>query len=183
MKVQFNVIGLENIPHNSNYTIFCNHRGLYDPMAVITFIDDNLAFAMKQSLSENPLTGSIAAATGSKFLMRNPKDDLKVIIEMIDEAKNGQNFLIFPEGTRNEADELLEFKAGAFKVPQKSGCDILPVAISGSEYIFDKKGKQQEIVISFLPIIKYDSFKDIKTSQLSKQVREIIQKEYKKISS
>ena len=59
----------------------------------------------------------------------------------------------------------------------------MPVAISGSEYIFDKKGKQQEIVISFLPIIKYDSFKDIKTSQLSKQVREIIQKEYKKISS
>ena len=135
---------------------------------------------MKEELSNNVLTCNVAKITGSKFLKRNPRDDLKIVLEMIEETKQGKTFVIFPEGTRNTSDELLEFKAGAFKVPQKAKVDILPAVVYKTENVFDKDTKDKGITIEFLPVIKYDDFKALKTNELSDMVRTQIQTEYKK---
>lgn len=52
--------------------------------------------------------------------------------------------MIFPEGTRNKGDELLPFKDGAFKIAQKAGCLIIPVAICGTDNVW-----KQINIISF----------------------------------
>ena len=46
---------------------------------------------------------------------------------------------IFPEGTRNKTPEegLLPFKEGALKIAEKSGCPIIPVAISNTANLFE----------------------------------------------
>jgi len=48
---------------------------------------------------------------------------------------------IFPEGTRNKnADQpasLLPFKDGSFKIAQKTGCPIIPMAMTGTDDIFE----------------------------------------------
>jgi 1-acyl-sn-glycerol-3-phosphate acyltransferase len=53
--------------------------------------------------------------------------------------KNGISIFIFPEGTRNKHEEplLLPFKEGSFKMAEKSGCPIVPVALTNTREIFE----------------------------------------------
>ncbi len=55
--------------------------------------------------------------------------------------KRGVSIWIFPEGTRNRGDnilELLPFKEGSLKIAEKSGCPVVPVAITGTAEVFEK---------------------------------------------
>jgi len=56
--------------------------------------------------------------------------------------RNGASVLIFPEGTRSEDGVVGEFKKGGFLLAVKSGCDIVPVAISGSRDIVPKGSRK-----------------------------------------
>lgn len=171
------VSGKENIPKD-DFITYSNHRGFYDPVVIFSLLNTELSFVMKQDLQNNSVLKDIADLTNSKFLFRNPKDDLKTIIDMCKEAQEGKNYLIFPEGTRNTKDKLLEFKAGSFKIPQKSKCDIYPVVLYNTEIVLDKDSNFNKIFISFLPPIRYNEYKDMKTTQIAKYVEEKIQTEY-----
>lgn len=64
------------------------------------------------------------------------KQGLKTILTAIDQVKSGISICIFPEGTRNrdreDATMLLPFKDGSFKIAQKTGCPIIPMALTGT---------------------------------------------------
>jgi 1-acyl-sn-glycerol-3-phosphate acyltransferase len=64
-----------------------------------------------------------------------------VILEAIERVKSGISICIFPEGTRNKNQEdplsLLPFKEGSFKIATKTGCRIVPMAITGSADVFE----------------------------------------------
>ena len=57
------------------------------------------------------------------------------------QLKSGISICIFPEGTRNrdreDATTLLPFKDGSFKIAQKTGCPIIPMALTGTADIFE----------------------------------------------
>ena len=68
------------------------------------------------------------------------KAGLKTILTAIDYIKKGISIWIFPEGTRNKSEEeMLPFKEGSLKIAEKSGCPIIPVAISHSADIFERQ--------------------------------------------
>jgi 1-acyl-sn-glycerol-3-phosphate acyltransferase len=68
------------------------------------------------------------------------KRGLKTILDAIEKVKNGISIVIFPEGTRNRQSDptsLLPFRDGSFKIAQKAGCPIVPIAIIGTEKAFE----------------------------------------------
>ena len=76
------------------------------------------------------------------FLDRNDlKQGLKVILTAIAQVNSGISICIFPEGTRNKDQEhpnsLLPFKEGSFKIAQKTGCPIIPMALTGTADVFE----------------------------------------------
>ena len=77
------------------------------------------------------------------FLDRdNLKQNLKVIIEAIQEIKRGISFWIYPEGTRTKGEseeDMLPFKKGSFKLAEKTGCKIIPVAMINTRKIFEEQ--------------------------------------------
>ena len=71
----------------------------------------------------------------------------------IDNIKNGISMCIFPEGTRNKTEDLmLPFKEGSFKMAEKTGCLIVPMAISGSADILEAhfpKVKPVHVIVEY----------------------------------
>ena len=79
--------------------------------------------------------------------------------------KEGNSFLIHPEGTRTRDGHLGAFKDGAAKMALESGLTIIPVAISGGYEIwsYDKTlpqtkdastGKKRRLTITFCPEVQ-----------------------------
>ena len=81
------------------------------------------------------------------------KQGLKTILTGIEKIKSGISICIFPEGTRNkEKDTFLPFHGGSFKLAEKSGCPIIPIAINNAADIFEDhapKIKKTHVVIEY----------------------------------
>ena len=83
----------------------------------------------------------------------------------IDFIKEGNFFLIHPEGTRTRDGKLGAFKDGAAKIAIETGLTIIPVAIEGGYEIwpYDRKlpetrdkdtGRKKTLTITFCPEVK-----------------------------
>ena len=89
------------------------------------------------------------------FLDReNAKEGLKTILKAIEYVKNGISIFIFPEGTRNNGEELslLPFKDGAFKIATKTGCPIVTVSLNNTADILENhfpRIKKTHVVIEY----------------------------------
>ena len=187
LKVDIKVEGIENLENiDSNYFVVSNHRGMVDPVIISSIFskERKLSYIMKSSLNKTPIIKDIGERTNSKYLERNPKDDLKTILEIIELQKNGKNYLIFPEGTRNTTEEnILEFKAAAFKIPLKAKSTIVPVCLYGTENIFEKKYNKKilDIHMKIFKPIPYEEYKDLKTPEISKKIEKEIDEFISKI--
>ena len=84
------------------------------------------------------------------FLDRdNMREGLKTILQAIDYVKNGISICIFPEGTRNNGEELsmLPFRDGALKIAEKTGCAIIPISMNNTADIFEAHFPDRKSVV------------------------------------
>ena len=112
------------------------------------------------------------------------RQSMKVIQSVIKEVEQGNNYLIFPEGTRSrKGNEMLEFHSGSFKCALKTKCPILPMALVDCFKVLDQKGsKPVDVQIHYLEPIYYEEYKDMNTTELAKYVRSKIENTVKKFS-
>ena len=97
-------------------------------------------FVAKKEIEKVPLLRTWMRFVYCLFLDRdNLKEGLKTILQGIEYIKRGISIVIFPEGTRNTfEDGMLPFKEGSLKIAEKSGCPVVPVAITGTAEILEK---------------------------------------------
>ncbi len=62
----------------------------------------------------------------------NPEQSLPAIEQAAEALRDGNSFLIFPEGTRSRTGALLPFKKGGFIMALKAQAPVVPVAIVGA---------------------------------------------------
>ena len=132
------VIGIENVPKDQAVLYVSNHRSFADiPLAYIT-LPTLTGFVAKKEIAKVPFFSWWMRNLNCLFLDREDlKAGLKTILEGIEYIKDGYSIFIAPEGTRNQGAEMLPFKEGSMKMAQKTGCLIIPVAISGSDDVFE----------------------------------------------
>lgn len=113
-----------------------------------------------------------------QFLDReNIKEGLKTILNCIATVKGGCSVCIFPEGTRTPGDDMLEFKEGSFKIAEKSGCLIIPVAITNTENVFENHIpfiKASTVIIEFGDPIDLNAMPKEERRHIGSQVQGII---------
>ena len=134
------VIGYENIPKDKPVLFIGNHRGFFDTIISYSMMPGITGFVAKKEMLNYPFLRTWMKRVYCLFLDRdNIREGLKTILTAIDQVKNGISVFIFPEGTRNKGDELslLPFHAGSFKIAEKSGCPIVPVALNNTINIFE----------------------------------------------
>lgn len=140
--VTYEVQGLENIPDDRAVLYVGNHRSYFDILIGYMTVPGRTGFVAKKEMLKIPLLRDWMMRVNCLFLDRvDIKEGLKTILEGIEKVKSGVSIWIFPEGTRNENEELtalLPFHEGSLKIAQKSGCPVIPVAITGTAEIFER---------------------------------------------
>lgn len=140
--VTVTVKGWENVPKGQPVLFVGNHRSYFDILVGYTTVPSLLGFVAKKEMRRYPFLSDWMENVNCLFLDRkNLKEGLKTILEGIEKVKRGVSIWIFPEGTRNRNDDILEllpFKEGSLKIAEKSGCPVVPVAITGTAEVFEK---------------------------------------------
>ena len=162
--VHVTVKGLENGPTDRAVLYVGNHRSYFDILVGYTTVPTLLGFVAKKEMERYPLLSNWMHNVNCLFLDReNLKEGLKTILTGIEKVKQGISIWIFPEGTRNRNEDILEllpFKEGSLKIAEKSGCPIIPVAMTGTAEVFEKqfpRMKSSNVTIEFgTPIIIRD---------------------------
>ncbi|MGD0388014.1 MAG: lysophospholipid acyltransferase family protein [Tepidisphaeraceae bacterium] len=91
----------------------------------------------------------------------------------------GVSIIAFPEGTRSGSCELGQFHGSAFRLAQHVGAKICPLTISGNEHIPSRGSLVMHpgrIVISKLPSLTCEQYKELNAYRLKTRVREMIRK-------
>jgi len=133
------VIGEENVPKDQPVLYIPNHRSYFDILLLYSRVPGLTGFVSKDSMLKFYLLRDWMKKLHCLFLNReNPREGLKTILQGIENIKNGISMCIFPEGTRNKnAGEMLPFKEGSMKMAEKTGCLVIPVALSNTAEIFE----------------------------------------------
>lgn len=150
------IIGHENVPKDQAVLYIGNHRSFFDILLTYVLCPDLTGYVAKKEMEPLPLLSTWMRYLHCLFLDRKDiKEGMKTILTAIEKVKSGISICIFPEGTRNKgADELelLPFHDGSFKIATKSGCPIIPMAISNSAEIFENhfpKIKPCKVVVEY----------------------------------
>ena len=133
------VIGEEHVPKDQPVLYIPNHRSYFDILLLYSRVPGLTGFVSKDSMKKFYLLRDWMKKLYCLFLNReNPREGLKTILQGIENINNGISMCIFPEGTRNKMDgEMLPFKEGSMKMAEKTGCLVIPVALSNTAEIFE----------------------------------------------
>lgn len=133
------IIGEENVPTDEAVLYIGNHKSFFDIVITYARCPRLTGYVAKLSMKKVPLLSIWMTRLHCLFLNREDiKEGLKTILAGIDNIKNGISMCIFPEGTRNKTNDLLlPFKEGSFKMAEKTGCAIVPMALTNSAEIFE----------------------------------------------
>lgn len=139
---QLEVKGFENVPKDEAVLYIGNHRGIFDAVTTYSLCPGLTGYIAKDSLKKVPILPMFMKRINCLFIDRSDiKQSLGVILQAIEYVKSGISICIFPEGTRNKDREhpetLLPFKDGSLKIAQRTGCKIIPMAIIGTDEIFE----------------------------------------------
>lgn len=112
------------------YIVCPNHVSAIDPVFVVVARGKGrkLTVMAKEELFKNKILGWFFGKLGAIPVARGTGD--KAVLEQtINDLKNGEGAMIFPEGTRGEGNTMGKLKSGAFAVAAQTSADIIPVRI------------------------------------------------------
>ena len=134
--IRYQVHGAEHIQRHRAAVYAVNHASNVEPPILFVSLRDlfpRLRILYKAELRKLPVLTSAFDLAGFVPLERANRDQSLPAIERAAQAlREGNSFLIFPEGTRSRTGELLPFKKGGFILAIKAQAPVVPVAISGA---------------------------------------------------
>ncbi|MBQ5317101.1 MAG: 1-acyl-sn-glycerol-3-phosphate acyltransferase [Oscillospiraceae bacterium] len=124
----FRIEGKENVPEKEGLLIACNHRSYADPVLVTMPVRRPVKYMAKEELFKNKLFAAFIRGLGA-FPIRRGAGDMQVINDCVDRINDGNNVVIFPEGTRQKENKVGRGKTGVAYIAAKSGAVVLPMGI------------------------------------------------------
>lgn len=190
------ISGLENIPMAEPTIIAGNHIGILDGIMIPTIPmvskHPNLIVVIAEKYEKIPIFKWAIENLNFMFIDRfNP--DVKTIKKVILQLKDNGLLIISPEGTRSTNASLMEGKSGPAYLAAKTGANIVPIGITGTQDQQLKsrfrKLKRLEVSINIgkpfkisdLPRDKRDEFLNKHTDEIMCQIASLLPEEYRGI--
>ena len=179
--VRLDIRGEENVPRDRGVLYIGNHRSYYDILITCTRFPDITGFIAKKEMNRYPVFNLWMRNIRCLFLDRNDlRQGMEIIKTATEMVKNGISVFIFPEGTRNKAEnelDMMEFHEGSFRVATRSGCPIVPVVLHNTQDIFEAhlpKIRPTRVIVEYLPPIDPGSLTREEQRHVGASVRKMI---------
>lgn len=138
--IRVEVIGRENLPAGRSCIFMSNHVSNLDPPVLMPSLPGRSSILLKKSLMNIPVLGT--AMQMAKFVPVERSHSVEAAKASISAAasalREGLNIIVFPEGTRSRDGRLAAFKKGPFFLAEDTKAPIVPIAISGTQYMMRK---------------------------------------------
>ncbi|ARC54887.1 acyl-phosphate glycerol 3-phosphate acyltransferase [Candidatus Riesia sp. GBBU] len=139
-----------------------NHQNNYDMIILSNVIQNRTITVGKKSLLFIPFFGLLYWMSGNVLIERKNKiRSYRTILKIVKKIKRKKiSVWIFPEGTRNKDEKLLEFKNGAFIIAMLCNIPIVPICLSETNNkIKINKFNNGKVIIEMLDPIYLNSRK------------------------
>jgi 1-acyl-sn-glycerol-3-phosphate acyltransferase len=140
-QMRLRVTGVEHVPARGGVILVSNHLGLIDPLPIGLRLPRQMRMLGKIEIFRRFLLGGVARIAGAVPIRRG-EFDREALQTALDLLSAGECLLVFPEGTYAHAPMpvgLLPFKTGTAWLAFRSGCPIVPVAVTGAERVWHWK--------------------------------------------
>lgn len=134
----------------------CNHMSTTEtillPPVLLTY--GPFKVVAKQSLSKLPFLAKAAAHMGVVPIGRkSPREDLVNMLRVSEERiREGDSFLIFPQGTRQPVFSPRKVSSIGAKIAEKSGCPIVPIVVDTRCQGTRERGLLRKVFKDFGPV-------------------------------
>ncbi len=137
--------------------ILVNHQSVVDIVALELIYPQDQCWVAKKELEDIPLFGHIIKAPNMISIDRKDKRSIiKIIKKTRERTAEGRVVTMFPEGTRGDGTNLLEFQSGAKILAEKLNLTVQPVVMINTKCIFDSQNRTAhsgEITVIYLDSI------------------------------
>lgn len=112
----------------------CNHLSNSDGLVLNNVLkkDFDPYFIAGVKLSDDPVT-NIGMKIVKNIPVKPNTADKDAITSMVKTVRNGENIVIFPEGTRSRTGAMIEGKKGILLLARLTKASIIPIGMSGTE--------------------------------------------------
>ena len=126
------VVGASHVPAEGRVLIVANHLSNFDPVLVAACSPRRVRTMAKREMFETPLVGWTVWAYGA-FPVRRHSADMGALRVGRNHLLAGSAVLVFPEGTRARARELMPALPGSAMLALLGDAPVVPVAVTGTE--------------------------------------------------
>jgi 1-acyl-sn-glycerol-3-phosphate acyltransferase len=141
--VRYRVHGKERIDPKATYVHVANHTSALDILLTAAAMPQPMKFLAKMEIKKIPMFGYMTQMLAIMVDRKNEESRKKSLLYMVQELKQGNSILLYPEGTRNRTDNpLKEFKDGAFRTAIMAQVPIAVQTIVGAKELNPPQGLQ-----------------------------------------
>lgn len=138
--------GMEQIPQEGPVLVACNHISYFDPLAHGYFLEKagrRPRFLAKSELYEKWLTRKVLEGTRQIKVYRGTGDHAPVE-NALAALEQGELVVVYPESTVTTNPDFtpMQGKSGVARLALASHLPVLPLAVWGSQHVWQKGGKR-----------------------------------------
>jgi len=128
------VLNANGVPRREGVLFVSNHLNYADPWLLLAVAPRRSTFLAMHKLFTWPVVGMLARMIGA-LPVRDDGPALEVTRATLQALRAGRAVVVFPEGERSRVAGLLPASSGAALLAYRSGCLVVPVAITGTERV------------------------------------------------
>lgn len=148
---------------HKRYIVIANHYSYLDTALIFRTFPIIVKPLAMQALAKVPLFGYLYSKMAILVDRKNTKSKINSLKKIKEALTNGDNILIFPEGSFNQTDKPIKhFYDGAFKLALETQTDILPVLFPDTNNRWNNKsfwnwspGKNRVVFLPEISIANY----------------------------
>lgn len=134
--------GKQHFKKGENYVVVVNHNSLVDIPVSMPWIPGPNKTLAKVELAKIPIFGTVYRAGSILVNRKDERSRKESFTEMNKTLSMGLHLCLYPEGTRNKSDKVLQpFHDGAFVTAIRNQKPIIPAVLMGTRQILPMQPK------------------------------------------